>query len=94
MVGEVITNLCIFIGTKRVTTTLHHPQTDGQVLRCNKTIVDMLKEELIDEEQWLDLLPLVTFYYKSSQHRSTKNTPYEAMFGAQYYKFDNRIFFQ
>ena len=62
MVGGVITNLCKLIGTKKVNTTSHHP-TDGQVERYNKTLVDMLQKELIGEEQWSYLVPLVTFQY-------------------------------
>ena len=47
MVGGVITNSCKLIGKKMVNTTSHHPQTDGQVERYNKTLVDMLQNKLI-----------------------------------------------
>ena len=83
MVGGVIKHLCKPIGTKKVNTTSHHPQTGGQVERCNKTLVDMLQKELIGEEQWSDLVPLVTFQYNTSQHRATLKTPYDAMSGEQ-----------
>ena len=92
MVGGVIANLCKLIGTKKVNTTSHHPQTDGQVERYNKTLVDMLQKELIGEEQWIDLVPLVTFQYNTSQHRATRKTPYEAMFGAQPFEIDHGMF--
>ena len=61
MVGGVIGELCRLIGTKKVTTTAHHPQTDGQIERYNNTLVDILQKELIDEEQWTELVPLVIF---------------------------------
>ena len=47
MVGGVIANLCKLIGTKKVNTTSHHPQTDGQVERYNKTLVDICKNNLL-----------------------------------------------
>ena len=48
--------------------------------------------ELVGEEQWSDLVPLVTFQYNTSQHRATLKTPYEAMFGAQPFKIDHGMF--
>ena len=89
MVGGMIANFCWLIGSKKFNTTSHHPQTYGQAERYNKNLVDMLQNKLIGEEQWSDLVPLITFQYNTSQHRATIKTTYEDMFGAQPFEIDH-----
>lgn len=39
LVSKLFHFLCAFIGTKHLTTTVHHPQTNGHAERSNKTYI-------------------------------------------------------
>ena len=62
---------------KKIFTTAYHPQTDGQVERLNKTLVNMLRT-IVDDYQtgWDDALPMAEWAYNTSIHASTGESPY------------------
>jgi len=83
--SNLIRDICAILGTKKVRTTPYHPQGDGLVERCNKTIIEQLKRYLVhdDKGNWEKYLPFILFSYRSTPHESTKQSPYFLLFGRQ-----------
>ncbi|CAF1440539.1 unnamed protein product [Rotaria sordida] len=70
------------IGSTHLYTTLYHPQWNGQVEIYN-SMMDAKIAALsnIQKTDWDDQLPFVTLKYNTSTHSSTKQTPFEIMYG-------------
>jgi hypothetical protein len=65
------------LGTKLHMSTAHHPQTDGQTERANRTLEEMVRA-FVDAEHsnWDELLSAAEFAYNNSVHASTGFTPF------------------
>ncbi|MBR7801843.1 transposase, partial [Undibacterium sp. FT137W] len=68
--------VCDLMGIKNLFTTTYHPQTNGQVERFNRTLVDMLRHYVEEhQEDWDELLAVLTLAYNSRVHRTTGVAP-------------------
>jgi hypothetical protein len=62
--------------------TTYHPQTDGQTEAVNKCLETYLRCFASDRQnQWVQWLPLVEWWYNTSYHTTTHMTPFEAVYG-------------
>ncbi|GLI67810.1 hypothetical protein VaNZ11_012060 [Volvox africanus] len=69
-------------GTSLDMSTAHHPQTDGQTERANRTLEEMLRHYVdANHNNWCDLLPQLEFAYNSSVQASTGFTPFKLVLG-------------
>ena len=58
-------------------TTPYHPMGDGQVERCNRTLINMLKAlEENEKGDWKSHLPKLAFAYNSTVNKTTGYTPF------------------
>ncbi|GFW55083.1 hypothetical protein TNCV_2786981 [Trichonephila clavipes] len=58
-------------------TTAYHPQTNGLTERFNKTLADMLSMYVdVEQKNWDEILPFVTFAYNSAKQETTGFTPF------------------
>ncbi|GMF64136.1 unnamed protein product [Phytophthora fragariaefolia] len=64
------------LGTQLSMSTADHPQTDGQIERVNRVLVDALKSYAHSFHQWSDCLPMAEFAINNSVHVSTGHTPF------------------
>ena len=65
-------------------TTPYHPMGDGQVERCNRTIINLLKAlEENEKGDWKSHLPKIAFAYNSTINKTTGFTPFYLMFGRE-----------
>ena len=79
--SELFVELMKALEIKKVYTTAYHPQTDGQVERLNKTLVNILRTNMDEYQQgWEDALPFAEYAYNTSIHSSTGETPYMMVF--------------
>ncbi|CAF1100763.1 unnamed protein product [Didymodactylos carnosus] len=80
--SAMMNNLLKEIGVTHLYGAPYHPQTNGPVQRYNPTmdskIVALSNERKTD---WGEQLPLVTFNYNSTIRATTKQIPFEMMFG-------------
>ena len=69
-------------GTKLLSSTTCHPQTDGQTEVVNRTLSTMLRGVLKNNKKmWEECLPHIEFAYNRSLHSTTKMCPFEIMYG-------------
>ena len=70
------------IGATHLYSTPYHPQTNGQVERYNSTMdAKIAALSNTRKTDWDDQLPFVTYNYNASIHSSTKQVPFEMMYG-------------
>ena len=79
----IITNELIKqMGSTHIYSTPYHPQSNGQVERYNSTMdAKIAALSNLRKTDWDDQLPFVTFNYNTSIHSSTKQVPFEMMYG-------------
>ena len=80
--SEVWQQLCNRFNIKRALSSSHHPQSDGQSERLNRTLEQMLRTYIqSDEREWETLLPALELAYNTTSHSSTNLSPFEIMIG-------------
>ncbi|UYV82739.1 K02A2.6-like, partial [Cordylochernes scorpioides] len=71
-------------GIKKKTTTAYHPQTNSLTERLNRTIADMLSMYMdLDQKNWDEMLPFITFAYNTAKQESTGFTPFFLIHGRE-----------
>ena len=82
--SELIDDLSRLIGTKKLRTSLYHPQTNGQCERFNSTLISML-ETLPPEckSDWKVIIGVLVHAYICTQNSTTVFSPYFLMYGRQ-----------
>jgi hypothetical protein len=69
-------------GTKLNFSSSHHPETDGQTERMNRTIEDLLRTQIShNETSWLDHIDAIEIAINNSKQASTLHSPYFLNFG-------------
>lgn len=65
------------LGTKLLMSSAHHPETDGQTERANRTLEDMLRAFVdVNQDDWDEYLVQAEIAYNNSEQASTKYTPF------------------
>ncbi|XP_014492237.1 uncharacterized protein LOC106754694 [Vigna radiata var. radiata] len=70
------------LGIKHVTSSVEHPQTNGQAEAANKAIISELKKRLGQAKGlWVEELPEILWAYRCTPHGSTGETPFNLTYG-------------
>lgn len=82
--SKVFQAMCNMFGVNKTRTTPCHPQSDGLVDRCNRTLKDMLSK-VINENQddWDEWFPHVLLAYRTAVHSTKGITPHRMLFGRE-----------
>jgi len=68
--------VCNPMGIRNLYTSTYDPQTNGQVERFNKTLVDMFMHYIEDhQDNWDELVSVLALAYNSRPHRTTGVAP-------------------
>ena len=82
--SELIADLCRLMGTRKLRTSLYHPQTNGQCERFNSTLIGMLgtltPEHISD---WKGSIGALVHAYNCTQNFVIGFSPYFLMYGRQ-----------
>ena len=75
---------CGELGITNRYSTPAYPQGNGKAEAINKVIVNGLKKMLDDAKgKWVEELPHVLWTYRTTPHRSTRETPFSMTYGAE-----------
>jgi transposase InsO family protein len=70
--------VCRELGVAKVFTTAYHPQTNGQVERFNRTILNSLRGYIAaNQANWDEFTSSITFAYNARVHATTGLAPFE-----------------
>ena len=76
--------VCKLLDIEKTHTTPLHPQSDGQVERFNRTLIEMLRGKIKEDQKDWDLqLPACMMAYRGAVHESTGATPNLLMLGRE-----------
>ncbi|KAL9957276.1 hypothetical protein ACROYT_G038892 [Oculina patagonica] len=82
--SKVFAEICKLLDIEKTRTTPLHPQSDGQVERFNRTLVEMLRGKINEDQKDWDLqLPACMMAYRSAVHESTGVSPNLLMLGRE-----------
>ncbi|XP_068478945.1 uncharacterized protein [Phaseolus vulgaris] len=70
------------LGIKSTTTSVEHPQTNGQAEAANQVILGQLKKKLGSAKGlWVEKLPEILWAYRCTPQTSTGETPFNITYG-------------
>ena len=74
--SNVMAEICHVLNIEKTRATPIHPQSDGQVEQFNRTLVEMLRDNISeDQTDWDTQLWSCLIAHRSSAHESTGETP-------------------
>ena len=72
------------MGTNLSFNSTYHPQMDGQIEVVNRSLGDLLRSLVTEHHsQWDNILPQEEFSYNDSINRSTRQSPFQIVYGMQ-----------
>ena len=82
--SQLIKSLSHLLGFAKIRTAPYRPQSDGQVERFYRSLLNMLSAFVSERaNDWDEHLPYVMMAYRSSRHSSTGCTPYSMIYGRE-----------
>ena len=82
--SRLIEALCRVYNTNKTFSLAHHPQSQGQCERKNRTIIAELSKRVAQYgKDWASQLPWIQLAYNTTPHTSTKFSPHMLMFGRE-----------
>jgi transposase InsO family protein len=82
--GNPFKSWCTELQITQIFTSVAHPQSNGQVERMNRSIVEGIKERLGGHgKRWLEELPSVLWAIRTTEKTSHGHTPYILTYGSE-----------
>ena len=82
--SKVFAEVCRLLDIEKTRTTPLHPQSDGQVERFNRTLIEMLRGKIQqDQTDWDLQLPTCMMAYQGAVHESAGVSPNLMMLGRE-----------
>lgn len=81
-VSKLFQTLCKLLKIDQIQTTAYHPQSNGALERCHRTMKEYIRSFVCSQlDDWDEYIPFFAFTYNTTVHSSTGFTPHELMFG-------------
>jgi hypothetical protein len=85
--------MCKWIGTKLATSTIYHPQIDGQIEIVNKWVEGYLRNYVGGQQcTWVRWLHTGEYCYNTTYHMSIRMSPFRALYGYNAPSFVETVF--
>lgn len=83
--SNIVSELCRRMDIKRYHTSAYHPQSNSTCERFNRTLASSIRTYIdATQQNWADLLPgILMAYRKTSCIKSTKESPFQLVFGSE-----------
>lgn len=82
MDGTIMRQICELLQIAKTRTTPYHPASNGQVERCNRTLLQALRCYIKNKQDtWDEYLQQLAGALRASKNRQTGFTPNEMMLG-------------
>ena len=82
--SDLFREICHLLEVKQTRTTPYHPSSNGLIERFNRTLAQMIRSFIADNQlDWDVHVPLLTSAYRSTVHPATGFTPNYLMFGRE-----------
>lgn len=82
--SSLIHQLCGLYGVEKSRTTPYHPAGNCQCERFNRTLNNLLRTLPVSRKRdWVSCLPQVLFYYNTTPHQATGESPHFLMLGQE-----------
>ena len=81
--SDLMKQLCEVYKIDKTRTSAYHPQSDGQVERFNKTVMNLVFALNTETSKWDEILQIAVTAYNSTIHESTGFTPNLLWFGRE-----------
>ena len=80
--SDLLHEVYVLLGIRKINTSAYHPQTDGLVERFNRTLTDMLAKT-VDHcgRDWDRRIPYVLYAYRTCVQESTQESPFYLLYG-------------
>ena len=83
--SDIVAETCKYFKIKKVNTTSYHPQCNGLTEKFNDTLCKMLSSYCNENQtDWDAYLPSVLFAYRTSEQKTTRETPFRLLYGRDY----------
>lgn len=80
--SKLFKNLCKIFKIKKIRTSSHHPQSNGSLERCHRSMKEYFRQFINnDQSNWIDLVSMSCFAHNTTIHNVTKHTPFEILHG-------------
>ena len=80
-------NLIKILGTKKVLSTVYHPQTNSQIEQINQEVEAFLRHYVnYQQDNWTEWLSVVEFQYNNKKHMAIEHTPFKLNFRRHLWK--------
>lgn len=81
-VSKLFETLCKLLHVSKIQTTAYHPQSNGALERCHRTMKEYIRSFVCNQlNDWDEYISFFAFTYNTTIHSSTGFTPHELMFG-------------
>lgn len=81
-ISKLFQELCKLLKIKQIQTSAYHPQSNGALERCHRTLKEYLRSYVNESlNNWDEYLSQFSFTYNTTPHSSTGFTPHELVYG-------------
>lgn len=80
--SKLFKNLCKIFNIQKIRTSSHHPQSNGSLERCHRSMKEYFRHFInANQTNWAELIQLSCFAHNTTRHSVTGFTPYEILHG-------------